>query len=582
MNFASVSNKNWIFKKYNNNKALQISEKFSLKEITSRLLAIRNIKIEDINLFLNPTIKNTMPNPFKISDMQNAVSRIITAIDNNETLGVFGDYDVDGAASTALLVKYFKSLKLNVKTYIPDRKKDGYGPNIFAFNHLMDNGCKIIITVDCGTSSIEPINHAQKNGVDVIVLDHHQSDIVLPKAHSIVNPNRIDDNSNLNYLCAAGVCFMFLVALNNKLKNLNWFSKNDTTEPNLLNSLDLVCLGTVCDVVPLVDLNRAIVSQGLKIIKKRSNLGLKTLYDICNIENQPNTYHVGYLLGPRINAGGRVGKSSYGVELLTSNNSQETYKIANELNNYNIERQNIEKALLTEVVEQAEKNKNDPVLFLYGSSWHEGVIGIIASRIKDKYNKPTFIISLNESEGKGSARSIYGFDVGSAIIAALQQGTIMKGGGHKMAGGFSIKRDRINEFKDFLIKRFNKINLENLKLNDFYLDASISPNALNEEFYNEISLLSPFGQGNLEPTFVIEDLKIINASIVGDKHIRTIMHGKNGEIVKAIAFNSKGGILEGYLSSSNKKKLNIAGKLSRNTWQGKKSIEFIIQDIALK
>ena len=582
MNFASVSNKNWIFKKYNNNKALQISEKFSLKEITSRLLAIRNIEIEDINLFLNPTIKNTMPNPFKILDMQNAVSRTTIAINNKETIGVFGDYDVDGAASTALLFKYFKSINQNVKTYIPDRKKDGYGPNIIAFNKLIDAGCKIIITVDCGTSSIKPINYAQKNGIDVIVLDHHQSDIVLPKAHSIVNPNRIGDKSNLNYLCAAGVCFMFLAALNNKLKNLNWFSKNNTTEPNLLNFLDLVCLGTICDVVPLVDLNRAIVSQGLKIIKNRTNLGLKTLYDICNIENQPSTYHIGYLLGPRINAGGRVGKSSYGVELLTSNNFQETYKIANYLNNYNKERQNIEKTLLTEVIEQAEKNKNDPVLFLYGNSWHEGVIGIIASRIKDKYNKPAFIISLNEREGKGSARSIFGFDVGSAIIAAQQLGTIIKGGGHKMAGGFSIKKERINEFKDFLIKRFNKINLESLKLNDFYLDATISPSALNEEFYNEISLLSPFGPGNLEPTFVIEDLKIINASVVGDKHIRTIMNGKNGEIVKAIAFNSKGGILEGYLSNSNKKKLNIAGKLSRNVWRGKKNIEFIIQDIALK
>ena len=319
MNFSSVSGKSWIFKKFNSSDVIKFTEDFSLSEIVARLLSIRKKNIDDVGLFLNPKIKNLLPNPLLLKDMNKAIERTYKSIIKGELLGVFGDYDVDGASSTALLARYFLSIKQKIRTYIPDRQTEGYGPNNGGFKNLINNGVKIIFTVDCGTLSFEPINLAQKLDVDVIVLDHHQSDIKLPNACAIVNPNRYDDTSGLNYLCAAGVCFVFLVGLNKKLRDENWFKNNNIKEPNIINFLDLVSLGTVCDVVPLVGLNRAIVKQGLKIIKNRTNLGLKILYDICKIESQPTTFDLGFRLGPRINAGGRVGKSSHGAELLISN-----------------------------------------------------------------------------------------------------------------------------------------------------------------------------------------------------------------------------------------------------------------------
>jgi len=551
MNFTSVSGKNWVFKKFNSSDIKIYSEDYSLSEIVAKLLSIRKKNIEDIGLFLNPTIKNLMPNPLTLKDMENAIERTYQGIKKRELIGIFGDYDVDGATSTALLARYFLSINQKIQTYIPDRKREGYGPSVEGFNNLIKLGTKIIFTVDCGTLSFEPVKIAQSQNIDVIVLDHHQSDLKLPNACAIVNPNRYDDTSKLNYLCAAGVCFIFLAALNKKLRDRNWFEEEKINEPNILNFLDLVSLGTVCDVVPLVDLNRAIVTQGLKVLKKRSNLGLKTLYDLCKIESQPTTYHLGYILGPRINAGGRVGKSSHGAELLASDDPQRTYQIANDLNKSNKERQSIELMLSEKVNSEVKNFQDDPVLILTGNSWHEGIIGIVASRIKEKYNKPTILISINESLGKGSARSIFGFDIGTQIIKATQSGIVEKGGGHKMAGGFTIKKENIPLFRDFLIKNFKKSKLSSSKIVNLYLDSIIAPSALNEEFYSEIERLAPFGSGNSEPKFVIENLQVITSDLVADKHIKTVLHAKDGSVIKSIAFNAKDSPLEIYL---NKKK----------------------------
>jgi len=581
MNFTSVSGKNWVFKKFNSSDIKIYSEDYSLSEIVAKLLSIRKKNIEDIGLFLNPTIKNLMPNPLTLKDMENAIERTYQGIKKRELIGIFGDYDVDGATSTALLARYFLSINQKIQTYIPDRKREGYGPSVEGFNNLIKLGTKIIFTVDCGTLSFEPIKIAQSQNIDVIVLDHHQSDLKLPNACAIVNPNRYDDTSKLNYLCAVGVCFMFLVALNKKLRDRNWFEEEKINEPNILNFLDLVSLGTVCDVVPLVDLNRAIVTQGLKVLKKRSNLGLKTLYDLCKIESQPTTYHLGYILGPRINAGGRVGKSSHGAELLVSDDPQRTYQIANDLNKSNKERQSIELMLSEQVNSEVKNFQDDPVLVLTGNSWHEGIIGIVASRIKEKYNKPTILISINESLGKGSARSIFGFDIGTQIIKATQSGIVEKGGGHKMAGGFTIKKENIPLFRDFLIKNFKKSKLSSSKIVNLYLDSIIAPSALNEEFYSEIERLAPFGSGNSEPKFVIENLQVITSDLVADKHIKTVLYAKDGSVIKSIAFNAKDSPLELYLNKKNKKKFNIAGIMNLNEWRGKKSVEFIIEDISL-
>jgi len=581
MIFSSVSGKNWIFNKFLESDLKKYSEIYSLNEIAARLLAIRKKNIDNIDLFLNPTIKNNLPNPLKLKDMKNAINRTFETIERNESIGIFGDYDVDGATSTALLFRYFSLLNQDIKTYIPDRKKEGYGPSITGFNNLIKLGVKIIFTVDCGTLSHDPISSAKKNDIDVIVLDHHQSDMKLPEAYAIVNPNRHDDTSQLNYLCAAGVCFMFLVALNQKLRDENWFKINKIKEPNILNFLDLVSLGTVCDVVPLVGLNRAIVKQGLKVLKKRSNLGLKTLYDLCQIESQPTTYDLGFALGPRINAGGRVGKSSHGVNLLISDDPKKTYQIAQDLEKYNQERKSIESILSEKIYLEIKNSHNYPVLVLSGNNWHEGIIGIIASRIKEKYNKPTILISLDNKLGKGSARSILGFDIGKQIIKASQLGILKKGGGHKMAGGFTIEKEKIDLFREFLIKNFIKTKINNSKNLTIYLDSVIAPSALNEKFYENINLLGPFGSGNSEPKFVIENLKVIRSDTIKKNHIKLLLCGKDGSVFKSFAWNAINGPLEGFLSKNNKKKFSVAGKIKLNEWRGKKNIEFIIEDIAL-
>jgi len=581
MKSLSVSGKNWIFKKFNSTDVSSLSEKFSLNEIVAKLLSIRNDKIENIDLFLNPKIKNLLPDPFLLKDMSKAVNRVYKTILNDEMIGIFGDYDVDGATSTALLSRYFKSLGKKFITYIPNRQTEGYGPTINSFQNLINKGAKTIFTVDCGTSSFEPINYAQNINVDIIVLDHHQSDIILPKACAIVNPNRYDEKSTLNYLCAAGVAFVFLVALNKKLREENWFKKINIKEPDILQFLDLVSLGTVCDVVPLIGLNRAIVKQGLKIIKKRSNLGIKTLYDLCKIESQPSTYDLGFKLGPRINAGGRVGKASHGAKLLSSNDPKTTYDIAIDLEKSNQERKSIETLVFEQINIEVDKYHNHPVLVIAGENWHEGVIGIVASRLKEKFNKPTILISLNEKIGKGSARSIVGFDIGTQIIKAVQSGILIKGGGHKMAGGFSVDKKNIPKLRDFFINCYEKAKIDTTKKLNLYIDTIISPSALNEDFFNDINCLAPFGSGNNEPKFIIEGVKIISSKIIAEKHIKSILCGRDGTIFKSFLWNGKDSSFEQYLNKKNKKKINIVGKIHLNEWRGEKNIEFIIEDISI-
>jgi single-stranded-DNA-specific exonuclease len=581
MNTLSISGKNWILKKYNREEISFLKDNFFLDEITSKLLSIRKIKKEDIKSFLNPSIKNFLPNPNTLMDMEKATLRTSKSIYKKEKVGIFGDYDVDGATSTALLGKYFAELKIPYEIYIPDRKKEGYGPSIKSFKELIDKGVKIIFTVDCGTLSFDAIEFAKENNTDVIVLDHHQSEIKLPKAFSVINPNRFDDESNLQYLCAAGVTFMFLVSINRKLRLESWFTKNKIDEPNLINYLDLVSLGTVCDVVPLIGLNRAIVKQGLKILKSKKNLGLKTLLDICKIESNPSIYHLGFMLGPRINAGGRVGKCSHGANLLLDTDPKNAFKLASELDQFNKERQMLEKDLLRKLLNETKDYSKDPVLVLSGSNWHEGIIGIVAARLKDKFNKPVIIISIEGEIGKASARSIVGFDIGSVIIAATQDKILLKGGGHKMAGGFSINIKNIEKFKEFVFRRFRNINEDLTSEKPLYLDSTISPAAVNLDFYNKVNNLAPFGSGNPEPKFIIENLKTVNSKIVGEKHIKSILIGMDGSSIKTIAFNAVENDLGAYLLKNNNKIFNIAGKLSLNEWKGQSNVEFIIDDISV-
>ena len=581
MNILSVSGKKWILKKYNEEESSYIKENFFLDEIVSKLISIRNINRADIKSFLDPLIKNYLPNPEILTDMKKASLRTLTTIANKEKIGIFGDYDVDGASSTALLGNFFSYLKIPYEIYIPDRRKEGYGPSINAFKKLIDNGVQLIFTVDCGTLSFDAIKYASQKNIDVIVLDHHQSEVKLPDAYSVINPNRIDDKSNLNYLCAAGVTFIFLVSLNKELRSNNWFIEKNINEPNLINCLDLVSLGTICDVVPLVGLNRAIVKQGLKILKLKKNLGLKTLLDLCDINTSPKVYHLGFHLGPRINAGGRVGKSSHGANLLLSSNPKDAFKLASELDIFNKQRQILENEVYTKILNTLKIYSSDPSIIIIGENWHEGVIGIVASKLKDKFNKLVIIIAVEGEIGKASARSVSGIDIGSLIISATQEKILIKGGGHKMAGGFSIKTSNIEKFKSFVNTKIKKNNEDFKEAKKLYLDSVIAPSAINLEFYNKVDALAPFGSGNPEPRFIIEDLKSVNHKIIKEKHIKSILKGKDGSTIKCIAFNSLDSEIGAYLLNKNNKLFNIAGKLSLNEWKGESNVEFIIDDISV-
>ncbi len=581
MTSVSVTGKKWYIKNFDQTEVNFIKDNFFLDEIVSKLICLRKINKEDISTFLNPTIKNILPNPNILKDMDKSVQRVANAVILKKKIGIFGDYDVDGASSIAILGSYFKSINQEYEFYVPDREKEGYGPSIKGFDALIKLKVDLILTVDCGTLAFGPIKYLKEKKVDAIILDHHQSDIKLPDAYSIINPNRYDDKSNLNYLCAAGVCFMFLISLNSYLRDKNWFEDNKIVEPNLFNVLDLVSLGTVCDVVPLIGLNRAIVKQGLKILSNKKNLGLKTLIDICNIESKLTVKDLGYKIGPRINAGGRVGRCSHGANLLLNLNPKESFKLASELNEYNKERQILEKRLLDEIMKSIKFSPNEPIILLSGNNWHEGVIGIIAARLKDQFNKPAIIISVKNGIGKASARSVVGFDIGSHIIAAVEKKILISGGGHKMAGGFSVEIKNIELFKEFI---FNKFNLQNEFINNketVLLDAEITSSAINLDFYNKIETLSPFGSGNPEPKFLLDKLKVLNSKIVGENHIKSVLLGPDGTTFKSIAFNAKNSELGSYLTSNNKILLNIVGKLSLNEWKGKKNVEFIIDDISV-
>jgi single-stranded-DNA-specific exonuclease len=581
MNSFSVTGKNWISKDFNSEDINFFKTNYFLDEIVAKLLSIRKIKKEEIKSFLNPSIKNILPNPYILKDMDTAIERIEKAIIDKEKIGIFGDYDVDGATSTAILGKYFEFLDIPFEIHIPDRKSEGFGPNEKAFLKFINLGVNLIFTVDCGTLSFTPIDFAKKRNIDVIILDHHQSETMLPSAHSIVNPNRFDDKSELNYLCAAGVCFLFLVALNKRLRDQKWFLNNSVKEPDLMYLLDLVSLGTVCDVVPLIGLNRALVYQGLKILKKKNNLGLKTLIEVCNIEKNITAHELGYVLGPRINAGGRVGKSTHGANLLLNQSAKNTFKLAVDLNTYNKERQILEIELLNKILNTNYNNNLEPVVIIYGENWHEGIIGIIAARVKEKFNKPTIVISVIDGFGKGSGRSIHGFDLGSTIIGAVQSGLLIKGGGHKMAAGFTIDMNKIKDFKDFIFRKFKSININLEEKKNYYFDTEIAPSAVNIDFFEKINLLAPFGSGNPEPRFVIKNVKLVNSKIVGEKHIKIVLIGSDTTTLKGISFNSVETELGSYLLKKNAKPFDIAGKLSLNEWRGQKNVEFIVDDISV-
>jgi single-stranded-DNA-specific exonuclease len=577
---TSIKDNIWLLKQYDEHFALTLAQKYSLDEITARLLSLRQIPIQEVEDYLHPTIKSFLPDPFGLKDMEVAAERIVKAITNKENIVIFGDYDVDGATSSALLKRFLQSLGVNPTVYIPDRIKEGYGPSVQAMHQLKQQNAQVIITVDCGTAAFAALEAAKDLNLEVIVIDHHLSSQQLPPALGIVNPNRFDETSNYKYLAAVGVCFLFAVAINSKLTASGFF--NHHKKPNLLALLDLVALGTVCDVVPLEGLNRALVVQGLKILKQRSNLGIKILLDTASIIEQVNCYHLGFIVGPRINAGGRVGESDLGSTILASDDVGVVSEIAQKLNHYNAQRKDIEQLVLTEAIAQAELiPPTSAVIVVYSNNWHPGVIGIVASRLKDKFNKPTAVISITENAiGKASCRSIKGIDFGSAIFAAKNQGLLKEGGGHAMAGGFSVELEKIPALTLFFNELFApKLLLLNEQKNHFY-DAHLSCASVNAELIHTIEKLGPYGAGAPEPRFRLNNCYVIKVDIIAGAHISCIIaedYGKKS--LKATAFRATDSALGDFLLTSRGKKIDIIGYLRLNRWNGLEKAEVSIEDV---
>ncbi|MAV87090.1 MAG: single-stranded-DNA-specific exonuclease RecJ [Rhodospirillaceae bacterium] len=583
----SLSGKCWVEKNYNERNSLALSQKFSLPEIIGRLLDSRGIGHDGVNNFLEPRLSSSLPNPSHLIDLNVGVKRIIEAINLGDKITIFGDYDVDGATSTALLVRYFNLIGIDCGIYIPDRIKEGYGPNINAFKRLINDGTKLLITVDCGTTAFEPLSYAKENGLDVIVIDHHIAEVRLPEALAIINPNRLDETSEHTQLAAVGVSFLLIVGLNKALRDNGFFS-NETkiSEPNLMELIDIVALGTVADMVALTGVNRALVVQGLKVLAKRQNAGLAALADVSRIDEVPTSYHLGFLLGPRVNAGGRVGESNLGALLLSTDSNDKAKEIAEKLNQYNLERKEIEANVLDEALKIAEERVKDrsghSIVLVAGENWHPGVIGIIASRLKEKYSLPACVLTSKDGKMTGSGRSVSGIDLGACVIAARQAGIIENGGGHAMAAGFTLASNKLEIFEEFLSERISKQIQSQKIVPKLNIDALLTLDGATEEFVSLLQKMGPFGSGNPEPRIAFEAVRIVKASIVGNDHVRCFLTGINSKkSLSAIAFRCVDSSLGKALLQNNGVPVHVAGKLRENNWQGRTTVQFLMDDASL-
>ncbi len=576
----SLTGKRWIGREADSRQSLALAQRLGLAEIIGRVLVARGVSLDDAGAFLNPTLRDLLPDPSRLKEMDVAAERLASAIMQGEKIGVFGDYDVDGATSSALLTRFIAAVGGRSAIHIPDRLKEGYGPNTPALLKLKDEGASVVVTVDCGTGAHEPLAAADDARLDVIVVDHHEAEANLPTATAVINPNRLDDASGLGHLAAVGVVFLLVVAVNRVLRSAAWYERR--SEPDLTQWLDLVALGTVCDVVPLTGVNRALVAQGLKVMAGRHNPGLKALADVAGVEEPPGTYHAGFVLGPRINAGGRIGASDLGARLLDTEDAVEATEIANRLDELNQERQAIERAVLNAAIKEVEKAGDDlgPLVMAAGEGWHPGVIGIVAGRLKERFNRPACVVALDGSTGTGSGRSVTGVDLGAAVIAATQAGLLVKGGGHKMAAGFTVVRGRLEEFQTFLTERVATNIREGGIRPSLYLDGAMKPAAATLSLVQDLQRVGPFGSGNPEPRFVLLAVRLSYAAVAGENHVRGIIEGKEGGRLAAISFNSLDTPLGQALLKSDGAPLHVAGKLRVNTWRGRSSAQLHVEDAA--
>lgn len=578
----SASGKRWEARPDDTRLTAALAQRYSLPEPVARAMAARGIDLDAAEAFLDPKLSRDLPDPSHLRDMDQAVRHIADAIKGGRTVAVFGDYDVDGATSSALLLRYVRAAGGRILSYIPDRISEGYGPNVPALVKLKQDGASVVITVDCGITAFDVLSEAADHGVATIVVDHHVAEPRLPKALAVVNPNRLDDDSPHGNMAAVGVTFLLLVALNRTLRQEGWFETRPA--PDLMALLDLVALGTVCDVVPLTGVNRALVAQGLKVMARRGNPGLSALSDVARVTEAPGTYHAGFLLGPRVNAGGRVGESALGAELLSTDDAQRAQVIAQRLDAYNEERREIERICLEEAIAQVEASgdADAPMIVASGKGWHPGVIGIVASRLKDRFNRPTCVVALDEDGiGKGSGRSVPGIDLGSAVIAARQSELLINGGGHKMAAGFTVAADRLAELTRFLCDRVAAEAGTGGLIPVLRLDGTVSVGGASLDLIRALERLQPFGQGNAEPRFAIPEARVVQARIVGEDHVQIQVADAMGGRLKGIAFRCADTPMgQALLRAQGDRPIHLAGRLRLDTWQGVEKVQLMVDDAA--
>ena len=577
----SITGRRWSQRSQDERLATAIAQQLDVPDIVGRILSARGVSIENSAEFLNPTLRHSLPDPSHFLDMDKAAERIAAAIRAGEEVAVFGDYDVDGATSSALLKRYFDAVRGRLRIYIPDRQKEGYGPNAPALERLADAGVSLVVTVDCGTMAFEALAAAANAGLDVVVIDHHQAEPRLPISCAVVNPNRLDETSPHRQLAAVGLTFLLAVAINRVLRDAGWFETRN--EPNLLRWLDLVALGTVCDVVPLTGLNRALVMQGLKVLADRNNPGLRALADVAGMDARATTYHLGFVLGPRINAGGRVGEADLGARLLTTDDENEAIGIAQTLDRLNAERRAIESGVLEAALSQAEaKAAHNPALIMVGDAgWHEGVVGIVASRLKDRYRRPTFVLALRDGIAKGSGRSIPGVDLGAAVTAAKQADLIENGGGHAMAAGLTAKIDKLAALESFLSERLAAAgSVAAIGRDTLQVDGVLAVTGATRGLFDLLQGAGPFGAGHPEPRFAIAAARLTRVDVVGEDHVRVVLSGNDGGRLKGIAFRAAGAPLGQQLIAGRGRPFHLAGHLRADDWRGRNDVQLIIEDAA--
>lgn len=581
----SLTGRRWAARLGDERLALAMAQRHGLPDAICRLLAAREVPLEDVPDFLEPTLRKFLPDPSHLKGMDDAVARLVRAVQGGEKIVVFGDYDVDGATSSALLLRFFRSVGADIGVYIPDRRIEGYGPNAPALLKLKAAGAGVVVTVDCGITAFEPLAEAKRVGLDLIVIDHHIAEAALPEAIAVVDPNRMDDDSPHKQMAAVGVAFLLIVGVNRALRAAGFYGET-RSEPDLRHWLDLVALGTVCDVVPLTGVNRALVRHGLRVMAERRNIGLAALADVARLKEMPGAYHLGFLLGPRVNAGGRVGQADLGARLLSSEDPHEVGALALRLDEFNAERRAIEREVLDQAIARIEglygpDRKGLPAaLVVEAEGWHIGVIGIVASRLVERYGRPAFVIGMDGELGKGSGRSVKGVDLGAVVIAARQAGLLINGGGHAMAAGLTVAKGALADLSRFLDERIAPQLGAAPPVRELGIDAALSPAAATQELVGMIERAGPFGAGNALPRFALTSVRVNHAQPVGEGHVRCSLVGAERGRMEAIAFRANQTPLGPALLDPARPVLHVAGALRIDRYGGRESVRLQIDDAA--